>query len=91
MNAPIGHRRANHRPLPWLPQVSQRRGREAYRSDESVLGCSAFVEAVLREAEEGAVSGLSRVGLSDLETHRAHHAGIPLSALASGSRRAATH
>lgn len=47
----------------WQAVQDLRRGREAHRADERVLGSSSFVEALLREAErQGEARARSRVG-----------------------------
>jgi hypothetical protein len=51
----------------WQAVVALRRGREAYRSDERVLGSSAFVEALLRETEERPRPLRNARGQPDLE------------------------
>jgi REP-associated tyrosine transposase len=72
----------------WTVVAALRRGREAFVSDERVLGSSEFVEE-LREAVERAVPTTeSRVLLPDLVTRVCRATSIPPEALHQGNRRA---
>jgi hypothetical protein len=65
-----------------------RRGREAYRSDERVLGSSSFVESILKEAEALAPHSLAQVTIAELKQRIAGYLGVSLSVLSGGSRAA---
>jgi putative transposase len=51
----------------WRAVADLRRGREAYRSDERVLGSSAFVAALLEEADAHLKGRYRQVELSKLK------------------------
>jgi hypothetical protein len=70
----------------WVGVSALRRGREAYRSDERILGSSSFVEKIIHEAE---VEGQGRhvsVDLSTLEKRICEYYGVPEGALGGGGR-----
>ena len=63
-----------------------RRGREAYRSDERVLGSSAFVEALLEEADAQSKGRCRQIELSKLKRRIAEDMGVSSHALSGGGR-----
>lgn len=71
----------------WAAVAALRRGREAFVSDERILGSSAFVEAVRQEVQPGGPSPGPRLPLPELVARLCHAAGIPPEALQQGSRR----
>ena len=69
----------------WRAVADLRRGREAYRSDERVLGSSAFVEALLEEAD-AQYRRYGQVELSKLKKRIAKDMGVSSHALSGGGR-----
>ena len=69
----------------WRAVADLRRGREAYRSDERVLGSSAFVEALLEEADAQS-RRYRQVELSKLKKRIAKDMGVSSHALSGGGR-----
>jgi len=70
----------------WRAVADLRRGREAYRSDERVLGSSAFVEALLEEADAQSKGRYRKVELSKLKKRIAKNMGVSSHALSGGGR-----
>ena len=70
----------------WVGVSALRRGREAYRSDERVLGSSSFVESILKEAEIQWEGKYRRVDLATLKKRISHDMGISLESLTGGGR-----
>ncbi len=70
----------------WVGVAKLRRGREAYRSDERVLGSSSFVERVLEEGQAEAAARRSRVDLATLSMRICDEKGVSLEALGEGGR-----
>jgi putative transposase len=73
----------------WAAVAALRRGREAYVSDERVLGSSDFVEHLRQEVPQPAPARAPRSSLPDLVARVCRLARIPPEALTRGSRRAA--
>jgi hypothetical protein len=73
----------------WAAVASLRRGREAYRGDERVLGSSEFVAALQRAVEAADAPRGPRPALEPLVTGVCRHLGLPRTALAGGGRRVA--
>jgi hypothetical protein len=69
--------------------VSLRRGREAYLSDERILGSSGFVEAVRREAEAGTQPAARPLPLAKLVERICAYCGVTPEALSGRGRRPA--
>jgi chromosomal replication initiation ATPase DnaA len=63
-----------------------RRGRKAYRSDERVLGSSAFVESLLKEVDAKSEGRYRRVEFSKLKKLIARDMGVSSHALSGGCR-----
>lgn len=72
----------------WAAVAALRRGREAYVSDERVLGSSAFVEALRQEVQRSVPARAPRIPLTELVGRVCRAASIPPEALHQGSRRA---
>ena len=70
----------------WVGVSALRRGREAYRSDERVLGSSPFVEGILKEAEIQWEGKYRRVDLPTLKKRISHDMGITPESLTGGGR-----
>lgn len=74
----------------WQAVSALRKGRERYASDERVLGSSAFVDGLLREAEKAAgereKGRRTRVTLETLAERIGRDVGIPAGILLSSSR-----
>ena len=70
----------------WVAVSALRRGREAYRSDERILGSSSFVEKVLHEAEVEGKGRYASVDLVTLEKRICQQYGVPAGALRGGGR-----
>jgi putative transposase len=70
----------------WVGVSALRRGREAYRSDERILGSSSFVEGVLQEAEVEGRGRYASVELATLERRIGEHCGVPVGSLRGGGR-----
>ena len=70
----------------WRAVADLRRGREAYRSDERVLGSSAFVEALLEEADAQLKGRYRQIELPKLKKRIAKDMGVSSHALAGGGR-----
>jgi len=73
----------------WAAVTSLRRGREAYLSDERILGSPAFVEAVRREVEAGTRPTARPLPLAELVERVCTRCGVPPEALAGRGRRPA--
>jgi YD repeat-containing protein len=73
----------------WQAVAALRRGREAYRGDERVLGSSAFVEALQHAAEAAEAPRGPRLALETLLAGVCRHVGLPREALGGGGRRTA--
>jgi REP element-mobilizing transposase RayT len=73
----------------WAAVVSLRRGREAYLSDERILGSSGFVEAVRREAEAGTQPAARPLPLAKLVERICAYCGVTPEALSGRGRRPA--
>ena len=71
----------------WAAVAALRRGREAYRGDERVLGSSEFVEALQRAVAAADAPRGGRPALDRLVTGVCRHLGLPRAALAGGGRR----
>ena len=69
----------------WRAVADLRRGREAYRSDERVLGSSAFVEALLEKADAQS-RRYRQLELSKLKKRIAKDMGVSSNALSGGGR-----
>jgi len=69
--------------------ISSALGREAYRSDERILGSSSFVEQILQEAQEQARGRYKQVDLAILLRRISQDVGISPESLGGGGRRAA--
>jgi hypothetical protein len=65
-----------------------RRGREAYRGDERILGSTDFVEAMRQAVERAEPGRVSRMSLPTLVDRICRATGISLAALRQGNRRA---
>jgi len=65
-----------------------RRGREAYRSDERILGSSTFIEKILQEAEIKAKARYKQADLDTLLKRISLDMGINEESLAGGGRSA---
>jgi REP element-mobilizing transposase RayT len=73
----------------WAAVATLRRGREAYRGDERILGSSEFVDALQRAvAATDALRG-PRPALENVLAGVCRHVGLPRAALAGGGRRPA--
>lgn len=70
----------------WRAVADLRRGREAYRSDERVLGSSAFVEALLEEVDAQSQGRYRQIELSKLKRRIAKDMGVSSHALSGGGR-----
>jgi REP element-mobilizing transposase RayT len=70
----------------WVGVAKLRRGREAYRSDERILGSSLFVERVLEEGQRGAAVTRSKVELATLSIRICDDMSVSLEALGEGGR-----
>ena len=70
----------------WRAVADLRRGREAYRSDERVLGSSAFVETLLEEVDARSKERYRQVELSKLKKRIARDMGVSSHALAGVGR-----
>jgi hypothetical protein len=73
----------------WAAVQALRRGREAYRGDERVLGSPEFVAALQRTAEAAAPARAPRVALATVITRVCRHLGLAPAALTGGGRRTA--
>ena len=73
----------------WQVVAALRRGREAYRGDERILGSSEFVDALQRAVEAADAPRGPRPALETLLAGVCRHLGLPRAALAGGGRRAA--
>lgn len=73
----------------WAAVAALRRGREAFVSDERILGSSAFVEALRREVQPAGPPPGPRLSLPALVARVCQAAGIAPEALQQGSRRGA--
>jgi hypothetical protein len=73
----------------WAAVAALRRGREAYRGDERVLGSSEFVETLQRAVEAADAPRRPRPALETLLAGVCRHVGLPRGALAGGGRRPA--
>ncbi len=71
----------------WAAVGSLRRGREAYGSDERVLGSAEFVEALRRTVQAAEPPPTPRIALESLTDRVCRHVGIPREALTGGGRR----
>lgn len=72
----------------WVRVSALRRGREAYRSDERILGSSSFVESILREAETQGQGRNKQVDLSTLVRRISQDMAISQESLRGGGRSA---
>jgi hypothetical protein len=72
----------------WRAVAELRRGREAYRGDERILGSSEFIDHVRRTEEATATSGHTRPSLDALLGLVCRHVGIAPAALAGAGRAA---
>jgi hypothetical protein len=70
----------------WVGVSALRRGREAYRSDERVLGPSSFVGSILKEAEIQWEGKYRRVDLPTLKKRISDDMGVSLESLTGGGR-----
>lgn len=70
----------------WQAVKELIRGREAFVADERVLGSSAFVEKLLREAEQRAQREAKNVDISMLGTRICSELGVSWQAVLAGSR-----
>jgi REP element-mobilizing transposase RayT len=70
----------------WRAVADLRRGREAYRSDERVLGSSEFVAALLEKADAHLKGRYRQVELSKLKKRIAEDMGVSRHALCGGGR-----
>jgi REP element-mobilizing transposase RayT len=73
----------------WAAVATLRRGREAYTSDERILGGSEFVEAVRQTVQRAESARAPRIPLPTIVARVCRVTGIPPAALQQGSRRAA--
>jgi REP element-mobilizing transposase RayT len=73
----------------WEVVRALRRGREAYRGDERVLGSTEFVAALQRRADAAAPARAPRVALTTVLTRVCRHLGLAPDALTGGGRRTA--
>lgn len=73
----------------WAAVAALRRGREAYRGDERVLGSSAFVERLRQTVEARRRPGARALPLDTLVARVCRRVGIAAAQLQAGSRRAA--
>ena len=73
----------------WAAVASLRRGREAYRGDERILGSGAFVEAVRREMEAGTRPAARLLPLTELVQRVCQQCGVAPEALTGRGRRPA--
>jgi len=73
----------------WQGVAALRRGREAYASDERILGRSAFVEQCRRVVAAGAPPPPPRLALAALVPRVCRAVGIGAAALTGGGRRPA--
>jgi REP element-mobilizing transposase RayT len=71
----------------WQAVAALRRGREAYRGDERVLGSSDFVEQMRRAVAAQARPAAPRLTLEALVARVCRHLKIPPAHLAAGTRR----
>ncbi len=71
----------------WQAVRELRRGREAYVSDERVLGSSEFVEALLSEMAESVSGEEKRIALTTLSERLARERGVTVTGLRGGGRR----
>lgn len=72
----------------WVAVAALRRGREAYRGDERILGSSAFVEQIRRSVEESPRTVRPPLTRDTLVARVSRHVGIHPAQFAAGSRRA---
>ena len=70
----------------WAAVAALRRGREAYHSDERVLGSSEFVEQLRRTAQRTAVRPRHRVTLEELLARVCRTVELPIAHLTGGAR-----
>ena len=73
----------------WQVVAALRRGREAYRGDERVLGSSAFVAQLQRAVEATEAPRGPQLALEPLVAGVCRHIGLPREALGGGGRRTA--
>jgi REP element-mobilizing transposase RayT len=73
----------------WQAVRELRRGREAYRSDERILGGTAFVTRLLEAAEAGPARATPRVSIEGLVATVCEAVGLKRALLAGGGRRPA--
>jgi REP element-mobilizing transposase RayT len=73
----------------WQAVAALRRGREAYRGDERVLGSSAFVAQLQRAVEATEAPRGPQLALEPLVARVCRHVGLPREALGGGGRRTA--
>jgi hypothetical protein len=73
----------------WDVVTTLRRGREAYRGDERVLGSSAFVAALQGAAAATTAGRPSRMALATVLARVCRHLGLAPAALTGGGRRPA--
>ncbi|MEK7205308.1 MAG: transposase [candidate division NC10 bacterium] len=73
----------------WQAVAALRRGREAYRGDERVLGSSAFVAQLQRAVEATEAPRGPQLALEPLVAGVCRHIGLPREALGGGGRRTA--
>jgi REP element-mobilizing transposase RayT len=72
----------------WAAVAALRRGREAYRGDERILGSTDFVEAMRQAVQRAKPGRAPRMALPTLVARICRATGISLAALQQGSRRA---
>lgn len=70
----------------WRGVVELRRGREKYRSDERVLGSTAFIEEIVAEAEEKEKGKYRAVSLDTLMKRIAGDMGVAWESMSGGGR-----
>jgi REP element-mobilizing transposase RayT len=73
----------------WVAVAALRRGREAYRGDERVLGSSAFIEQLRRAVEATSRAAPRRLTLDTLVARVCRQVGIRPEQLGAGSRQTA--